>query len=192
MPVPLRYPIAVTAVTVGWCAALLPFATLDGAAALLVVLVGVVGYTTFRLVSAVRRAYRPPEAARRVHQRHALTSRSWLEHDGRWTPVYFDPALVTGLPDRVYPAGRPRTHEPAGRLRENPTRPDPAAADRARRAVHWPRRLLLDAQSAVGAPVAGLGWAYLTGEGVTAFAGATVVAATAAVWLAAIHGSDPT
>lgn len=158
--------------------------------------------------------------ARRVRQQHRLSSRSWLELIGGtagtqgprtivWLPVYFDPVLVT-LPEseitvgdtlqigeaRLYPAGRHRTHEPPGRLVDNPTRADPDHADpqlvaHGRRAARLRRRLLLDAQPAVAAPFIGLLWVYVAGGGTAAFVGATVVAAVTIVWLGAIGGSDP-
>ncbi|WP_019931929.1 hypothetical protein [Nocardia sp. BMG111209] len=151
----------------------------------------------------------PAATGERVRQQHRLTSRSWLEYsvDGRtrWLPVYFDPALVT-VPAaaiesiggtvrigtlRVYPAGRHRDSEPAGRLIDNPGRADPDGPARAARSARPGRRLLLDAQHAVAAPFAGLLWIYVAGGGVGAYCGATVVAAAVAVWLPAIRGSDP-
>lgn len=158
---------------------------------------------------------------RRVRQEYQLLSRSWMElRDGdhiRWLPVYFGPELIsyTGgtallcerrivvrkadtAPDtvsdsgfRIYPSGRARDHEPPGRLIDNPTRVDPDAPVRARTAAKLTRRLLLDAQSAVAAPFAGLLWVYVVGGGIPAFTGACCVTAAAAIWLAAIRGSDP-
>nr|WP_174375531.1 hypothetical protein [Nocardia carnea] len=158
---------------------------------------------------------------RRVRQEYQLLSRSWLElRDGeriRWLPVYFGPELIsytggTALlsdrqvvlrntntdPDtvsdsgfRIFPSGRARDQEPPGRLIDNPTRTDPDAPVRARTATKLTRRLLLDAQSAVAAPFAGLLWVYVVGGGIPAFTGACCVAAAAALWLAAIRGSDP-
>ncbi|WP_229434814.1 MULTISPECIES: hypothetical protein [Nocardia] len=92
---------------------------------------------------------------------------------------------------RVYPSGRARTSEPPGRLIDNPVRSAPDADERARVAARVPRRLLLDAQPAVAAPVAALLWVYLDGGGLPAFTGALVVGAAAAVWLTAVRGSDP-
>lgn len=92
---------------------------------------------------------------------------------------------------RVLPAGRIRLREPHGRLLDNPSRPDPAAAERARSATRISRRLLLDAQSVVAAPLIGLMWVYIAGGGLPAFTGATCVAAAVAIWLSAIRGSDP-
>ena len=131
-------------------------------------------------------------------------SQSWLELDGtRWLPVYFDPALVA-MPSptrgvagrrtvqwsghRFYACGRARSREPRGRLIDNPTRPDP---DRAAEVSGLGRRLLLDAQFALAAPLLGLLWVYLAGGGVGAFVGATCVGAAVAMWRAAVHGSDP-
>jgi len=136
----------------------------------------------------------------------------------RWLPVYFAPELIsftggtallgerrivvlrktntdldTGSENgfRTFPSGRARDHEPPGRLIDNPTRPDPEVSDRARTATKVTRRLLLDAQSAVAAPFAGLLWVYVVGGGIPAFTGACSVTAAAAIWLAAIRGSDP-
>lgn len=158
---------------------------------------------------------------RRVRQEYQLLSRSWLElRDGdrvRWLPVYFGPELISytggtallregrivlrkpnSSPDavsdsefRTFPSGRARDHEPPGRLIDNPTRIDPDAPVRARTATKLTRRLLLDAQSAVAAPFVGLLWIYVVGGGIPAFTGACCVTAAAAIWLAAIRGSDP-
>ncbi|RMI34192.1 hypothetical protein [Nocardia stercoris] len=92
---------------------------------------------------------------------------------------------------RVYPSGPLRNSEPVGRLVDNPSRPTPDGAERAAAASRPRRRLLLDAQSVVAAPILGLLWIYTDGGGFPAFAGATTVAAAAAVWFAAIRGSDP-
>ena len=81
--------------------------------------------------------------------------------------------------------------EPAGRLIDNPSRPDPDGPVRARVAARPVRRLVLDAQFAVAAPFVGALWVYVAGGGVPAFTGATCVAAAVAVWLAAVRGSDP-
>lgn len=144
-------------------------------------------------------------AVRRVRQQHRLVSRSWLEFTigGKncWLPVFFEPSLLSMTQDtaelsgraihidgeRLYPSGRIRNSEPVGKLIDNPSRPDPAAITRSGHGRH----LLLDAQSAIAAPLIGLMWVYVGGGGPTAFAAATVVAASAAVWLAAIRGSDP-
>nr|WP_174555641.1 hypothetical protein [Nocardia flavorosea] len=158
---------------------------------------------------------------RRVRQEYQLLSRSWLElRDGdriRWLPVYFGPELISYTggtaplrqrrmvlrntrtdPDtvsesefRIFPSGRARDHEPPGRLIDNPARVDPDARVRAQTAAKLTRRLLLDAQSVVAAPFAGLLWVYVVGGGIPAFTGACCVTAAAAIWLAAIRGSDP-
>ncbi|MFI6870956.1 hypothetical protein [Nocardia sp. NPDC050406] len=172
----------------------------------------VLGYTVFRMVVATRTSGGVASGvatARRVRQQYRLVSRSWVEWaDGeqvRWVPVYFDPALVTLVPSegemsgralcvgghRVYPSGRVRASEPVGRLIDNPTRPDPEGVAAARTAARWPRRLLLDAQSAVVAPFVALFWIYVADGGILAFAATAVLAATTATWLAAIRGSDP-
>ncbi|WP_229718922.1 hypothetical protein [Nocardia jinanensis] len=136
----------------------------------------------------------------------------------RWIPVYFTPELIgftggTALcaerrivlrqdpgsdppdgPDlefRVLPAGRAREDEPPGRLVDNPTRVDPGAETRAAAATKVTRRLLLDAQSVVAAPFAGLLWVYVMDGGTAAFTAALCVAAAAGIWLSAIRGSDP-
>ncbi|MGW5387849.1 hypothetical protein [Nocardia sp. NPDC003963] len=138
--------------------------------------------------------------------------------DRRWLPVYFTPELIgfTGgtarlgereivlrqdpspeTPDgaadefRALPSGRARENEPPGRLVDNPTRVDPAAGARAATATKITRRLLLDAQSVVAAPFAGLLWVYVMDGGTAAFTGALCVAAAAGIWLSAIRGSDP-
>lgn len=159
-------------------------------------------------------------AVRRVRQEYQLVSRSWLElRDGdriHWLPVYFDPELIrytggiaelrdrritlqadtdpaafSGSGFRAFPAGRTRDREPPGRLIDNPARTDPAASERAKTTTKLTRRLLLDAQSAVAAPFAGLLWVYVMDGGIPAFTGACCVTAAACVWLAAIRGSDP-
>ncbi|MRH86206.1 hypothetical protein GFY24_01780 [Nocardia sp. SYP-A9097] len=177
----------------------------------------ILGYSGFQVTSAF--GYLPAGlprgvacrdvGVRRVRQQHRLVSRSWLEFTTggrtRWLPVYFDPTLVTltqtdaelagrtvtvdGM--RVYPAGRLRNTEPVGRLIDNPARPDDGAAVTALRVARYGRRLLLDAQSAVVGPFAGLLWVYVAGGGPTAFAAATMMGAGAAVWFSAIRGSDP-
>ncbi|MVU79754.1 hypothetical protein GPX89_21235 [Nocardia sp. ET3-3] len=173
----------------------------------------ILGYTGFRFAMALGYlpvgvpggAERREVAVRRVRQQHRLVSRSWLEFTvggrDRWLPVYFDPKLVTLTQDsaelagrmvfveghRVYPSGRVRNSEPVGRLIDNPVRPDPEALTR----TGLGRRLLLDAQSAVVGPFAGLLWVYASGGGWSAFVAATLVAAAAATWLATIRGSDP-
>ncbi|WP_245545670.1 hypothetical protein [Nocardia higoensis] len=216
---PLAYPLGVTAAALAGCAAVLPFGDVDQRAAAAAVALVVLGYSGIRLARAlgalphglpeeVRTAGVP---VRRVRQQHRLVSRSWLEigvpgrPDRWWLPVYFTPELVrltatearvdaryievAGM--RMLPAGRARDSEPAGRLLDNPVRPDPDAGRRARTANRLSRRLLLDAQPAVAAPIAALLWVYLDGGGFGAFLGALCVAGAAAVWLTAIRGSDP-
>ncbi|MEU1206503.1 hypothetical protein [Nocardia sp. NPDC005825] len=199
--------IGTLAITIAW----VPFADPEQVAMLIAVAAVVVGYTGFRfavavglLPSGLPRGSREA-VVRRVRQQHRLVSRSWLEMtvDGRnrWLPVYFEPALVLLTQEnaeiggravavggrRVYPSGRLRDSEPVGRLVDNPARPDPAALGR----TGFGRRVVLDAQSAVVGPFAGLLWVYVDGGGIGAFAGATVVAAGAATWLSAVRGSDP-
>ncbi|MTE12017.1 hypothetical protein GLP40_04335 [Nocardia sp. CT2-14] len=173
----------------------------------------ILGYTGFRFACAL--GYPPAGlsggkqgqevAVRRVRQQHRLVSRSWLEFTiggkNRWLPVYFDPVLVTLTQvtaelsgrtvridgHRVYPSGRLRDSEPVGRLVDNPARPDPEAIGR----TGVGRRLVLDAQSAVVGPFAGLLWVYVAGGGSPAFVAAALVAAATATWLSAVRGSDP-
>ncbi|WP_157101282.1 hypothetical protein [Nocardia shimofusensis] len=216
---PLAYPLGVTVATLAVCAAVLPFGTADQRAGAAAVALVVLGYSGIRLARALGalphglpdEVWTSGSPVRRVRQQHRLVSRSWLEFgapgrpDRRWLPVYFTPELV-GLTAsgarvgarhievagvRMFPAGRARDTEPAGRLFDNPVRPAPDAEQRARAANRPSRRLLLDAQPAVAAPVAALLWVYLDGGGFGAFLGALCVASAAAVWLTAIRGSDP-
>ncbi|MCA2209963.1 hypothetical protein [Nocardia rosealba] len=142
-------------------------------------------------------------AGRRVRQQHRLVSRSFLEisvgERTVWQPVFYESALSTLTPTdlditprsisagstRFFPSGRARSTEPPGKLVDNPTRPaDPPAFTPT-------RRLILDAQSTVAAPFAGLLWVYVMNGGLPAFIGATTVAAATATWLSTIRGSDP-
>ncbi|MGY1948198.1 hypothetical protein [Nocardia asiatica] len=213
---PLAYPLTVTIGALAVCAAWAPFGTLDQVAGIAAVALGVVGYTAYRLAvafgllgfgssGAVRTA-----RVTRVRQQHRLVSRSWLQIDSangpRWLPVYFDPALPTLTETdaeltgrtvhvsgrRLYPSGRLRDAEPPGRLVDNPSRPDPDASVKTAKAVRLRRRLLLDAQSAVAAPIAALLWIYLDGGGLATFFAAFTVAAGGCIWLSAVRGSDPT
>ncbi|MEC3914058.1 hypothetical protein [Nocardia sp. CDC160] len=200
--------IGALAMTLVW----VPFADSDQIAMLGTISLIILGYSGFRfaVASGLLPAGLPKDsrevAVRRVRQQHRLVSRSWLEFTvggkNRWLPVFFDSALVTMTQDtaelegravsvggvRMYPSGRLRDSEPIGKLIDNPARPDPEALGR----TGIGRRLLLDAQSAVVGPFAGLLWVYTSGGGWVAFAVATVVAAAAATWLTAIRGSDPT
>nr|WP_280272320.1 hypothetical protein [Nocardia wallacei] len=211
---PLAYPVLTTIGALVTCLAWAPFADSEELSMLAAVGFVVLGYTAVRLAVAFAvlpvRGLAPGIAdCRRVRQQHRLVSRSWLElaADGRtrWLPVYFDPALVTlqAAPARcgsgalrigslrLYPSGPARDSEPPGRLADNPTRPDPDGPAHAEQSARFGRRLLLDAQSAIAAPFAGLLWVYVAGGGFVAFIGATTVAAAVATWLAAIRGSDP-
>ncbi|MBF6473926.1 hypothetical protein IU428_19150 [Nocardia abscessus] len=198
------------------CAAWAPFGTLDQVGAIVAVALGVVGYTGYRLAVAFGvLPFRRSDTARtvrvtRVRQQHRLVSRSWLQIEGtgrpRWLPVYFDPALITltatraEITDRtihvagrrLYPSGRLREAEPPGRLVDNPSRPDPDAPAHIVQVTRLRRRLLLDAQSTVAAPIAALLWVYIDGGGFPAFLAATTIAAACSIWLSAIRGSDPT
>ncbi len=187
---------------------------MDQLSALAAVAVGIVGYSGVRVARALGwlgSGVGADEtlAVKRVRQQHRLVSRSWLEftHGRRtcWLPVYFDPALITLVEAtaelgersvrlgevRLFPSGRVRDTEPPGRLIDNPSRPDPDGVTQARAAASPLRRLLLDAQSVVAAPFAGLFWIYIDGGGIPAFTAATCVAAVTATWLSAIRGSDP-
>ncbi|WP_280243626.1 hypothetical protein [Nocardia abscessus] len=213
---PLAYPLIVTFGALAVCAAWAPFGTLDQVAGIGAVVLGVMGYTGYRLAVAfgVLPSWRTGTArtvrVTRVRQQHRLVSRSWLQVEGtgrpRWLPVYFDPVLVTlteseaQLDDRTvhvagrrfYPSGRIRDVEPPGRLVDNPSRPDPDAPTHIAKATRLRRRLLLDAQSTVAAPIAALLWVYIDGGGFPAFLAATTIAAACSIWLSAIRGSDPT
>ncbi|MCC3327961.1 hypothetical protein [Nocardia abscessus] len=213
---PLAYPLRVTIGALTVCAAWAPFGTLDQVAGIGSVVLGVMGYTGYRLAVAlgVLPSWRTGTAqivrVTRVRQQHRLVSRSWLQVEGtgrpRWLPVYFDPVLVTlteseaQLDDRTvhvagrrcYPSGRIRDVEPPGRLVDNPSRPDPDAPTHIAKATRLRRRLLLDAQSTVAAPIAALLWVYIDGGGFPAFLAATTIAAACSIWLSAIRGSDPT
>ncbi|MFF7938189.1 hypothetical protein ACFZC5_00645 [Nocardia gamkensis] len=212
---PLAYPVTVTFGALAVCAAWAPFGTLDQVAGIVAVAFGVAGYTGYRLSVAfgVLPSWRSGTAqtvrVTRVRQQHRLVSRSWLQIDGtgrpRWLPVYFDPALLTltetegELTDRTmhvggrrcYPSGRISAVEPPGRLLDNPSRPDPDAVTIVGKVTRRSRRLLLDAQSAVAAPIAALLWVYVDGGGLAAFLAALTIAAACSIWLSAIRGSDP-
>ncbi len=211
---PLAYPALTTFGVLAICLAWAPFGDVELIGLVGTVALVVLGYSGFRFAIAVGalrwRSVRAGTATgKRVRQQHRLSSRSWLEFTAggrsRWLPVYFDPALVIQQEAavefgpgtvrlggrRLYPSGPPRDSEPVGRLIDNPTRPDPDGPAHAARAERPARRLLLDAQSAVAAPFAGLFWVYAVGGGLIAFACAGTVFAGTAIWLAAIRGSDP-
>lgn len=208
---PLAYPALVTIGTLAITLAWVPFADPEQVGMLIAVAAVIVGYTGFRFAVALGflpaglRRGAGEVVVRRLRQQHRLVSRSWLEFgvDGRnrWLPVYFEPGLVTLTPrkadiegrtvsidgQRMYPSGRVRDSEPVGRLVDNPERADPEAIER----TGVGRRVLLDAQSAVVGPFAGLLWVYVAGGGVGAFVAATIVGAATATWLSAVSGSDP-
>ncbi|WP_420094662.1 hypothetical protein [Nocardia asteroides] len=193
------------------CAAWAPFADPDQLGGLAAVALGILGYSGVQLAFALGWIGGGVPAGgrvrvRRVRQQHRLVSRSWIEvvpesgGGSAWVPVFFDPALLTlverDVPageallvadGRLFPSGRVRRTEPPGQLVDNPSRPDPGAG--ARGGVR--RRLVLDAQSAVAAPFAALFWVYIAGGGLDAFAAACSVGVAAALWLAAVRGSDP-
>lgn len=211
LPTALRYPIGTAIAAVAICLVIVSFGNADEVAALAVVVLIVGTWTLVRLAGARAGGDTPrPVQVRRVRQQHRLVSRSWLEvrDEGHvwWLPVYFDSALValpspaSGLATsrsvdweghRFLAAGRPRSTEPVGRLIDNPSRVAPDADVRGDVANRVGRRLLLDAQSAVGAPLLGFLWVFVAGGGLGAFAGATMVGAAAVIWWSAIGGSDP-
>jgi hypothetical protein len=165
------------------------------------------------LVSRWWVARRPGVAlvVRRISMRRGLMARTWLEtEDSRWIPVYFDPAVVT-LPaptsvlargnrliaveipgTMLYPSGRVRRVEPAGRRTDSPVRPDEYTAGRAMATARWRHQLRVDAALLVPAPLIGILWAYLDDGGLLGWLGATAVTAALALWWAAIRGADPT
>ena len=204
----LTYPLLVASGTLAVIAAWVPFADLDQVSALAVVALGVIGFTGYQLGLAFGVVPSGLVATgvvrgKRVRQQHRLVSRSWLEISSGdrvvWLPVFYDSVLATLVPTeleltgqavidgehRFYPSGRVRTSEPAGRLVDNPSRPS-APPD-----YGIGRRLILDVQPAIGAPLVGLLWVYVMDGGIGAFVGATTVAAATFTWLSAIRGSDP-
>ncbi|MEV6656824.1 hypothetical protein [Nocardia fluminea] len=204
----LSYPLLVTSGTLAVVAAWVPFADIDQLSALAVVGLSVLAYTAYQGglalgVFPTGLVATGTVRGRRVRQQYRLVSRSWLEISSGdrmvWQPVFYEPALSTLTPTgleltgrtihdgntRFYPSGRVRTTEPAGKLADNPSRPaDPPAFGIA-------RRLILDLQQAVGAPLVGLLWVYVMNGGLGAFIAATTVAAATFTWLSAIRGSDP-
>ncbi|MFD8100933.1 hypothetical protein ACFV24_15450 [Nocardia fluminea] len=204
----LSYPLLVTSGTLVVVAAWVPFADIDQLSALAVVGLAVLTYTAYQGglafgVFPTGLVATGTVRGRRVRQQYRLVSRSWLEISSGdqmvWQPVFYEPALSTLTPTdleltgrtihdgntRFYPSGRVRTTEPAGKLVDNPSRPaDPPVFGIA-------RRLILDLQQAVGAPLVGLLWVYVMNGGLGAFIAATTVAAATFTWLSAIRGSDP-
>ncbi|MFD3429962.1 hypothetical protein [Nocardia fluminea] len=204
----LSYPLLVTSGTLVVVAAWVPFADIDQLSALAVVGLAVLAYTAYQGglafgVFPTGLVATGTVRGRRVRQQYRLVSRSWLEISSGdrivWQPVFYEPALSTLTPTdleltgrsihdgntRFYPSGRVRTTEPAGKLVDNPSRPaDPPAFGIA-------RRLILDLQQAVGAPLVGLLWVYVMNGGLGAFIAATMVAAATFTWLSAVRGSDP-
>ena len=164
------------------------------------------------LATRWRAARQPPRGlvVRRISMRRGLMARTWLETDDqRWIPVYFDPAVLS-LPAPIavqargsrliaveipggtlYPSGRVRRIEPPGRRTDSPAQPDAYTADRAATANRWRHQLRVDAALLVPAPLIGLLWTYLDNSGLTGWLGATAITAAAALWWAAIRGSDP-
>ncbi|MGF0314419.1 hypothetical protein [Nocardia fluminea] len=204
----LTYPLLVTSGTLAVVAAWVPFADIDQLSALAVVALAVLGYTAYQLGLAfgvLPTGLVATGAVRgmRVRQQYRLVSRSWLEITSGdrmvWQPVFYEPALSTltateleltghSIQDgntRFYPSGRARTTEPTGKLVDNPSRPAEPPS------YGTPRRLILDIQPAIGAPLVGLLWVYVMNGGLGAFVATTTVAAATFTWLSAIRGSDP-
>ncbi|MFD3705467.1 hypothetical protein ACFWUP_20190 [Nocardia sp. NPDC058658] len=204
----LTYPLLVTSGTLAVVAAWVPFADIDQLSALAVVALGVLAYTAYQLglafgVFPTGLVATGAVGGRRVRQQFRLVSRSWLEISSGdrmvWLPVFYDPDLSTFVPSelelagravldgeaRFYPSGRVRTSEPAGKLVDNPSRPSEPPV------YGIGRRLILDVQSAIGAPLVGLLWVYVMNGGLGAFVATTTVAAATFTWLSAIRGSDP-
>ncbi|MFC9476608.1 hypothetical protein ACFTS5_30835 [Nocardia sp. NPDC056952] len=204
----LTYPLLVTSGTLVVIAAWVPFADVDQLSALAVVALAVLAYTAYQGglafgVFPTGLVATGTVRGRRVRQQYRLVSRSWLEISSGdrmvWQPVFYEPSLSVLTPaeleltdrsihegdTRFFPSGRVRTTEPAGKLVDNPSRPiDPPTFGIA-------RRLVLDLQQAVGAPLVGLLWVYVMNGGIGAFVATTTVAAAAFTWLSAIRGSDP-
>ncbi|MFI5714976.1 hypothetical protein [Nocardia sp. NPDC051750] len=163
---PLAYPLVVTIGALAVLTAWAPFADPDQLSALLVVGLGIVGYTGYRLavaLGAVRLGVETaqPVPVRRIRQEFQLQSRSWLElRDAgriRWIPVYFTPSLVgfTGGTaefdgHRIVlrtsdPAGTAAADEPAANTARTPaTGPEVYALPAGRMRVHEPRGRLID------------------------------------------------
>ncbi|MEV6215577.1 hypothetical protein [Nocardia sp. NPDC051833] len=204
----LTYPLLVTSGTIAVIAALVPFADLDQLSALAVVVLVILAVTTYQVglafgVLPTGLVATGTVGGRRVRQQHRLVSRSWLEITSGdrmvWQPVFYEPGLCALTPTdleltgrtirtgdtRFYPSGRVRNTEPAGKLIDNPSRPSEVPA------FGVARRLILDVQPAVAAPIAGLLWVYVMNGGIPAFAGATLAAAATFTWFSAIRGSDP-
>jgi hypothetical protein len=166
---------------------------------------------------ALRRPAGTAVPARRIRVQRGLTTRSWLELDtGHWVPVHFVPALTTlpsPAPVRLHgdparsayvgvtlpspegavhapPSGRVRCSEPPGRQTDNPSAPD-AQTVAALGRYGWRRQLQADAGPLILAPALGTVWALVIGTGFLGWLAATGVAATSALHIAALRGSDP-
>ncbi|TDQ05698.1 hypothetical protein [Labedaea rhizosphaerae] len=181
------------------------------------IIVIVLGYDGWRLWRSARLTRRKPTKllVRRVRIQRGVLTRSYLELDDEsaWLPVYYDPVLVRmpapttvtayGDPKRdrlvaaefdgvvLYPPGRVVRREPPGRRGDNPSRPDDTVAERARSVSGLGRQLRVDAVACIAAPFIGLLWAYADQSGFAGWLGATVLTASAAFWVWAIRGSDP-
>ncbi len=166
---------------------------------------------------ALRRPTGATVPARRIRIQRGLITRSWLELDtGRWVPLHFVPALTTlpspapvrlhgdparsayvavtlPSPDgfvRVPPSGRVRRTEPPGRRLDNPRTPDAQTLSATGR-YGWRRQIQADAAPLVLAPALGAVWALIVGAGFLGWLATTAVAATSALHVAALRGSDP-
>lgn len=187
-------------------------------AVILIVVVVILLASGLRVATRARLSRRPAREVRlrRVRVQAGLLARSWLETEDlprRWIPVYFDPVLVTlptpssvrvyGDPWRnrlvaaeiggtvVYPSGRVVKSDPRGRRVDNPSEVDESVQSRAVTVGGPLRQLQADAVLIVPAPLIGLLWSYLDGDGVASWLGASAIMAAVALWLAALRGSDP-
>jgi hypothetical protein len=184
----------------------------------LIVVIVVLLASGLRVATRARLTRRPAREVRlrRVRVQAGLLARSWLETEDlprSWIPVYFDPVLVTlatpssvrvyGDPRRdrfvaaeiggtvLYPSGRVVKSEPRGRRVDNPSEVDESVQSRAVTAGALVRQLRADVVLIVPAPVIGLLWSYLDGDGAASWLGASAIMAAVALWLAALRGSDP-
>ncbi|MGJ0117959.1 hypothetical protein ACQ7HM_02030 [Williamsia sp. MIQD14] len=156
-----------------------------------------------------------PVTVRRIRVQHRMRSRGVLElhAEGAVTlvPVYFHTGLLAIAPDTAarivrvgrwvacevgdgivaLPAGRERHRPMPGTVSDAPRLNPTDLRARAARFGSIRRRLVLDAPAAVGAPIVGLLWVFVAGGGVIDVVAVTVVAATVAVWISALGGSDP-
>lgn len=168
--------------------------------------------TLARLLGRPRLRSRPATTVTATHVvvHLGLLVRSCLELETaagrRWLPVHWTPELdrlppgtrieVRGDPARgrlvlpvldgaeVWPAGRLRSQQPRGDVRQAPVVPDAGEVGLARQAR-------ADGVLPFLAPVLGLLWAYVDGSGPQGFAVATALSATVLFWVPQLLGSDP-